>query len=31
VIGGLVTSTTLTLLVIPSLYGWLYLKSDRGD
>lgn len=29
VVGGLVTSTALTLLVLPVLYGWLHEKSIR--
>jgi cobalt-zinc-cadmium resistance protein CzcA len=28
VIGGLITSTLLTLLILPALYGWF--ESDRG-
>jgi cobalt-zinc-cadmium resistance protein CzcA len=29
VIGGLFTSTTLTLLVIPALYRWFALRPER--
>jgi cobalt-zinc-cadmium resistance protein CzcA len=29
VIGGLVTSTLLTLLILPTLYGWLEPDEDR--
>jgi cobalt-zinc-cadmium resistance protein CzcA len=29
VIGGLVTSTVLTLLVIPSLYRWFAIKPEE--
>lgn len=29
VIGGLVTSTILTLLVIPALYPWFSIKQER--
>ena len=29
VIGGLVTSTILTLLVIPSLYRWFAIDTNR--
>jgi cobalt-zinc-cadmium resistance protein CzcA len=28
VIGGLVSSTTLTLLILPALYAWIYRKQD---
>ena len=31
VIGGLVTSTTLTLLVIPALYKWFAIKVAEGE
>lgn len=33
VIGGLVTSTLLTLLVLPTLYTWIELRRDgwRGE
>jgi len=29
VIGGLVTSTLLTLLILPTLYGWLERDEER--
>ena len=29
VVGGLVTSTALTLLVLPVLYGWLHREPTR--
>jgi cobalt-zinc-cadmium resistance protein CzcA len=29
VVGGLVTSTILTLLVIPALYKWFAVKVDK--
>lgn len=31
VVGGLITSTALTLLVLPVLYGWLYREPVRID
>ncbi|MEO8400123.1 MAG: efflux RND transporter permease subunit, partial [Ignavibacteriaceae bacterium] len=31
VIGGLVTSTALTLLVIPALYKWFAIKITEGE
>jgi cobalt-zinc-cadmium resistance protein CzcA len=31
VIGGLVTSTLLTLLVLPMLYGWFVRDEERGE
>jgi cobalt-zinc-cadmium resistance protein CzcA len=30
VIGGLVTSTFLTLLVLPAIYGWFSQREDLG-
>jgi heavy metal efflux system protein len=30
VIGGLVTSTLLTLLILPMLYGWFVRDEDTG-
>jgi heavy metal efflux system protein len=30
VIGGLITSTVLTLLVLPTVYAWLYGRRDRA-
>jgi cobalt-zinc-cadmium resistance protein CzcA len=30
VVGGLVTSTALTLLILPALYPWLRRRSERG-
>ena len=29
VIGGLITSTLLTLLVLPAVYSWLELRKER--
>jgi Cu/Ag efflux pump CusA len=29
VIGGLISSTTLTLLLLPLLYSWLELRRER--
>lgn len=29
VIGGIVTSTVLTLLVLPTIYGWVYGRNER--
>jgi cobalt-zinc-cadmium resistance protein CzcA len=31
VVGGLITSTTLTLLVTPALYRWFAIRSAPGD
>ncbi len=31
VIGGLVTSTLLTLLILPTLYGWFVRDEERGE
>ena len=31
VIGGLVTSTALTLLVLPALYKWFAIKVTEGE
>ena len=31
VMGGLITSTVLTLLVIPALYKWFAIDADRAD
>jgi hypothetical protein len=31
VIGGLVTSTLLTLLILPMLYGWFVRDEERAD
>jgi cobalt-zinc-cadmium resistance protein CzcA len=30
VIGGLLTSTTLTLLVLPTIYGWVFRAGDEA-
>jgi cobalt-zinc-cadmium resistance protein CzcA len=30
VIGGLITSTLLTLLVLPTVYHWLEARRERG-
>ena len=30
VIGGIITSTVLTLLVLPTLYAWLFGRKERG-
>ena len=31
VVGGLITSTVLTLLLLPALYGWLGVKKDKVE
>jgi cobalt-zinc-cadmium resistance protein CzcA len=31
VIGGLITSTVLTLLILPTLYEWFEKKKNAGD
>jgi cobalt-zinc-cadmium resistance protein CzcA len=31
VIGGIVTSTLLTLVVLPTLYEWIESRVDRDD
>jgi len=31
VVGGLVTSTLLTLLIIPSVYGWFEKRKDESE
>jgi cobalt-zinc-cadmium resistance protein CzcA len=31
VIGGLITSTLLTLLILPMLYGWFVRDEERGE
>ncbi|MFS9605721.1 efflux RND transporter permease subunit, partial [Klebsiella pneumoniae] len=31
VIGGILSSTALTLLVLPALYQWAHRKDDDGD
>ncbi len=31
VIGGLITSTLLTLLVLPTVYAWLFRKNGAGE
>ena len=31
VVGGLVTSTVLTLLVLPAIYSWFETKKQKGD
>jgi cobalt-zinc-cadmium resistance protein CzcA len=31
VVGGLITSTLLTLILLPVLYEWLENRSDRKD
>jgi heavy metal efflux system protein len=30
VVGGIVSSTLLTLLVLPALYGWLFAESPKA-
>ena len=30
VIGGLITSTTLTLLVLPTVYGWVFGNTEEA-
>ena len=31
VIGGLITSTLLTLLILPTLYGWFVRESEQAQ